>query len=69
MCRLDVEVCSEDEKWSLQSFHNDIYLTDVTLCETDWNSVVFYTRRTHPIKPYLPFLEYNNSINSIHDFE
>ena len=28
-----------------------------TADETDWNAVVFYTRRNHPIKPYLRFLK------------
>mmetsp|Transcript_4747 Transcript_4747/g.6512 ORF Transcript_4747/g.6512 Transcript_4747/m.6512 type:complete len:156 (+) Transcript_4747:330-797(+) len=56
MCRLDVEVCSVDDKWRMQSFHRENYTLNLTDDETDWNEVVLYTRRSHPIKPYQRFL-------------
>ena len=37
-------------------FENDDDPVQPTADETDWNDMALYTRRNHPIKPYLRFL-------------
>ena len=37
-------------------FENDADPVQPTADETDWNDVVFYTRRNHALKPYRRFL-------------
>lgn len=51
-------VCSGDTRFRMTSdFENDHHPQQPTADETDWNAVVFYTRRNHPLKPYSRFLQ------------
>lgn len=46
MCARNVSLCRGGMKWRLTSdFENDDYPLQPTLDETQWNDLVFYTRR------------------------
>ena len=50
-------LCSNDLRFRLTSdFENDFLPLQPTADETDWNDLVFYTRRDFPMKPYRRFL-------------
>lgn len=50
--------CSNEYKFRLTSdFENDNAPSQPTTDETDWNYQILYTRRNHPIKPYLRFVK------------
>lgn len=50
--------CSNELRFRLTSdFENDNTPSQPTTDETDWNYQVLYTRRNHPIKPYLRFVQ------------
>ena len=51
-------LCTEDRRYSLTSdTENRNDPLQPTANPADWNALFFYTRRRHPVKPYLPYLE------------
>jgi hypothetical protein len=59
MCRLGVSVCHPEKRWRMTSdFENDGDALQPTDDEGDWNEMVFYTRRNHPIKSYVRHVRY-----------
>ena len=60
LCARDYDpdgACHGDKRFRMTSdFENDADPVQPTADETDWNDVVFYTRRNHALKPYRRFL-------------
>ena len=61
LCNVDPgspdNACHADKRFRMTTdFENDDDPVQPTADETDWNDIVLYTRRNHPIKPYLRFL-------------
>ncbi|KAH8062596.1 hypothetical protein JL722_3518 [Aureococcus anophagefferens] len=60
LCARDYDpdgACHGDTRFRMTSdFENDADPVQPTADETDWNDVVFYTRRNHALKPYRRFL-------------
>ncbi|KAH8076439.1 hypothetical protein JL721_440 [Aureococcus anophagefferens] len=60
LCARDYDpdgACHGDKRLRMTSdFENDADPVQPTADETDWNDVVFYTRRNHALKPYRRFL-------------
>lgn len=50
-------VCTDEKRFRLTSdFENDHDPMQPTADETDWNHQLLYTRRNHPVKPYVRFV-------------
>ena len=59
-------MCTNDKSVTLSTdFENDRDRNTVypTTDETDFNSIELYTRRVHPVKPYIKHLEKEEKIN------